>query len=142
MYAPDVKDAVCEHIASGKSIREIAKLDGMPSMPTVFRWLTEDKLFQEQYARAREAQADTLFEEMLEIADDATNDWMERNGQDNAGWQLNGEHVQRSKLRIEARKWMAGKLRPKVYGDKVELAGPGGGPIQFEKIVREVVDPK
>lgn len=133
MYGPEVKDQVCEHIASGKSIREIAKLDGMPSMPTVFRWLTEDKSFQERYTRARETQADTLFDEMLSIADDASNDWMERNGQDNPGWQFNGEHVQRSKLRIEARKWMAGKLRPKVYGDKSELAvtGADGGDLSL-----------
>lgn len=140
MYAPGVKDAVCEHIASGMSIREIAKLDGMPSMPTVFRWLTEDKAFQEQYARAREAQADTLFEEMLEIADDAKNDWMERNGDDNPGWQFNGEHVQRSKLRLEARKWMAGKLRPKVYGDKLDLNHAGNltinWPVPAPKIER------
>ena len=124
-------------------MREIARIDGMPSMPTVFRWLAEDKAFQEQYARAREVQADTLFEEMLEIADDGSNDWMERNSDNNPGWQFNGEHVQRSKLRIEARKWMAGKLRPKVYGDKLDLnhAGDPDKPIRIEQVRRTIVDP-
>ncbi len=133
MYPPETKDRVCEHIASGKSLREIAKIEGMPSPSAVMSWLREDVAFQQQYARARELQADALFDEIQSIADDATNDWMERNGADELGWQFNGEHVQRSKLRIEARKWMAGKLRPKVYGDKSEVAvtGPDGGDLSL-----------
>lgn len=138
MYDQSVRDKICELIADGKSVREICRMEGMPAMSAVFRWLSEDKAFQEQYTRAREVQADTLFEEMLEIADDARNDWMERNGEENSGWQFNGEHVQRSKLRLEARKWMAGKLRPKVYGEKSELAvtGQGGGPLSLEVTFR------
>jgi hypothetical protein len=62
-----------------------------------------------------------MADETLEIADDAQNDWMERNGADDVGYQLNGENIQRSRLRIDARKWMAGKLRPKVYGEQQEI---------------------
>lgn len=97
----------------------------MPAVSTVFMWIAAHPSFSNQYARAREAQADALFEDILEIADDARNDWMERNGEDDAGWIANGEHLQRSRLRIDARKWMAGKLRPKVYGDKSMVEGPG-----------------
>jgi hypothetical protein len=90
----------------------------MPETRTVYRWLLDEKheTFCRSYARARELQAEHLFEEMQEIADDGRNDWMERNGFP----MVNGEAIQRSKLRLEDRKWRAGKLKPKVYGD----AGP------------------
>ena len=116
----------------------------MPAISTVFLWIGANPTFSEQYTRAREAQADALFEDILEIADDARNDWMERNGEDDAGWVANGENLQRSRLRVDARKWMAGKLRPKVYGEKqhTELSGPDGGPVQTRlTIERTIVDP-
>ena len=127
-YSQETVDAICERIAGGESLRSICKDDAMPSMATVCKWLNLHKEFAEQYARAREVQADTLFDEIQDIADDATNDYMERMEGDEkaASWQFNGEHVQRSKLRVEARKWMAGKLRPKKYGDKLELEHSGG----------------
>lgn len=126
-FSQEVFDAICDRIAQGESLRSICADDGMPSQTAVFKWLASDKASEtggalvEQYARAREAQADRLFDDILEIADDARNDWMYRRGDDDAGWQVNGEHIQRSRLRIDARKWMAGKLRPKVYGEKVSL---------------------
>lgn len=94
----------------------------MPAQATVFRWLADDRYaaFREQYARAREAQADALVDEMLDIADDGTNDWMaDRESED--GFRYNGDAVQRSRLRIDARKWMAAKLQPKKYGEKLEV---------------------
>jgi hypothetical protein len=101
----------------------------------VFRWLASSEKLRDQYARAREAQADTLFDEILDIADDARNDWMVRRGQDDAGWQANSEHIQRSRLRLDARKWMAGKLQPKKYGEKLELAGDPAAPLKVEHTV-------
>jgi hypothetical protein len=49
----------------------------------------------------------------------------------NTGWVLNGEHVQRSRLRVDTRKWFASKVAPKIYGDKIETAvtGANGGPL-------------
>lgn len=129
-------DKICEELADARSLRSICLDDGMPSQTTIFRWLADDRYssFREQYTRAREAQADAIFDEILDIADDASNDWMERRSSEDEplGWQLNGEHVQRSKLRIEARKWMAGKLAPKKYSDKLEIehSGPDGGPLE------------
>jgi hypothetical protein len=117
----EIRDRICEEIAAGRSLREIVKEDWAPHRRDVHKELIADAAFADQYARAREAQADVLFDEIQEIADDARNDWMERNGQDAAGWQLNGEHVQRSRLRIDARRWMAGKLRPKKYGERLDI---------------------
>lgn len=120
-YTTEMTAEICAHIAEGRSLRAICREEGMPDMRTVFRWLDAHEPFRLQYARAREAQADTLADDILEISDDAKNDWMERNhGEDDPGWVLNGEHVQRSKLRVDARKWIASKLKPKRYGDKID----------------------
>jgi hypothetical protein len=114
----------------------------MPACSTVFKWLAENPEFSEQYTRAREAQADALFDDVLSIADDARNDWMKSRGEDDAGWVANGEHIQRSKLRIDARKWMAGKLKPKKYGEKLELSGDAENPVAVSVIERRIIDPK
>ena len=137
-FAQDIADVICERLMDGESLRTICKSDDMPAASTVFRWLTLHKDFSEQYARAREIQADLLFDDVLDIADDGTNDWMQRANADGTLGDavLNGEHVQRSKLRVDARKWMAGKLAPKKYGERVvnEHTGPNGGPIQTEEL--------
>ncbi|MHA6684487.1 terminase small subunit-like protein [Mesorhizobium sp. A556] len=122
-FSAETADKICERIADGRSLRSICEDDEFPDKATVYRWLAAHEEFRDQYALARELQADTLFDDILEISDDARNDWMERRGEDDAGWAANGEHIQRSRLRVDARKWMAGKLRPKKYGDKLELGG-------------------
>ncbi|MBF0678055.1 MAG: terminase small subunit protein [Devosia sp.] len=112
----------------------------MPTKTTVMRWLGDEtyKAFRDQYTGARELQAETMADDILDIADDGRNDWMEkRNGDGEAiGWQENGEALKRSALRIEARKWLAGKLKPKKYGDRtqMELSGPDGGPVKITRI--------
>lgn len=137
-YSEKVADRILEQIADGISLRSICAQEDMPNRATVFRWLAANNEFRDQYTRAREAQADTLFDEILDIADNAANDWMERDGEDDRGWTINGDHIQRSKLRIEARKWMAGKLRPKKYGDKLELSGDVDAPLVTEIVIRGV----
>lgn len=134
-YTPELADRICEELANGLSLRTVCDMDGMPSKATIFNWLRKHKEFLDQYARAKEESADALTDEMLDIADDATNDWMERNGED-AGWAANGDHIQRSRLRIDTRKWIASKLKPKKYGDRIEHAGDGGGPIQYSVKLR------
>lgn len=126
-FTPEMAARICERISDGESLRAILADDEMPASSTVFKWLSENAAFSEQYARAREAQADAVFDEILTIADDGRNDWMERENADgeNIGWAINGEAVRRSQLRIDARKWMAGKLRPKKYGDKVDVEHTG-----------------
>lgn len=134
-FTEKTADIICERIKHGESLRAICRDDGMPSQSMVFRWLETNLIFREQYARAREVQADTLVDEILEISDNATNDWMARRSESekgagvNSGWVLNGEHVQRSRLRVDSRKWFASKVAPKKYGDKIEHTGPEGGPL-------------
>lgn len=121
-FTQKVADAICDRLANAESLRKICLSDDMPCQSTVFKWLRDHPEFAQQYARAREAQADALFDEVLDIADDGSNDWMQRQREDGSTDDvLDHEHVQRSRLRIDARKWMAGKLAPKKYGEKIEL---------------------
>lgn len=124
-YSEEIADVICDRLANAESLRKICLSDGMPSQSTVFRWLGDDRHadFRERYARAREAQADALFDEMLDIADDGANDYM---GEDE---KYNGDAVQRSRLRVETRKWMAGKLKPKVYGEKTLIGSDPENPL-------------
>jgi hypothetical protein len=126
-FTQAIADEICARIADGESLRSICLDDALPSQRAVFNWLASNEQFVQQYARAREAQADALFDEILDIADNGANDWMEKHDQDggNIGWRENGEAMRRSQLRIDARKWMAGKLRPKKYGDKLDVEHKG-----------------
>lgn len=119
-YCIETVNLICERIADGETLRAICADADMPAKATVFGWLVNHKEFSDRYARAREAQGDALIEEAREIVDDGTNDWMERQDKEgrNIGWQINGEAVQRSRLRAEQRRWEAAKLKPTVYGDK------------------------
>lgn len=132
-FTQAIADEICEGLIEGRSLRSICLGDNMPSSGTVCRWLGENEAFRDQYARARDAQADTLADELLDIADDGSNDWMERHDAEggNIGWRENGEALGRSKIRIDTRKWIAAKLKPKKYGEKIdhEHTGKGGGPI-------------
>ncbi|MBB2702039.1 UNVERIFIED_ORG: hypothetical protein GGE63_000120 [Rhizobium esperanzae] len=95
----------------------------MPAKSTVLAWLADDEksAFRTRYAQAREIQADGFVDEMVEIADDGSNDWMEKQFGEETRWVENGEALRRSQLRISTRQWIAEKLKPKKYGAKVEL---------------------
>ncbi len=102
----------------------------------------DHKGFSTQYARARDIGLDVMADEILEISDDGSNDWMERLDKDGeaTGLQLNREHVQRSRLRVDTRKWILGKLAPKRYGDKLQHTGDGGGPIRVRPDLSKLTD--
>ncbi|MCO7048553.1 ubiquitin carboxyl-hydrolase [Proteus terrae] len=116
---PETAHDICSKLAEGESLRSVCRRPGMPSKATVFRWLSENAEFRDQYAKATEQRADALFEEMLEIADDVLPDSAE---------------VAKAKLRIDTRKWSLARMSPKKYGDKVtqEITGADGGAIQIE----------
>ncbi|QVW08793.1 terminase small subunit protein [Phage CBW1004C-Prop1] len=126
-YTEATAKKICVLIAEGQSLRQISDQDGMPNKATIMRWLAANDAFCDQYAHAKERAAYLMADEILEIADDGSNDWMERVSDEgeNIGWQLNGEHVQRSKLRIESRKWLMAKLLPKKYGEKQSIEHSG-----------------
>jgi hypothetical protein len=132
-YDGAIADVICAEIAtSSKSIRTICKAKGMPHAATVMRWLRTNELFREQYARAKEEQADYLAEEMLEIADS--------DGDDEKPF-VGSNHIQRDKLKVETRKWIAAKLKPKKYGDKIDMTSGGEKlpPINLSALPTEVL---
>lgn len=112
---------ICYRLMEGQTLREICRRDDMPARSSVHKWLAENPSFSDQYAQAREFQADYLFEEMFEIADDASNDYMVRQGEEDGEVSLNPEHVQRSRLRIDTRKWALARMAPKKYGEKLSV---------------------
>ena len=118
-------------------MRTIGAMDGMPHQATIMAWLDGSRPeFSEQYARAREAQADKLAEEILAIADDGRSDtYLDAEGNE----KTDSEVIQRSKLRVEARKWLASKMAPKKYGDKMAIGGADDlGPVQT--VTKEMTD--
>ena len=147
IYTDELAALICEQIADGKSLRSICDAEGMPNRGTVFRWLAQseagDKIFSNQYAHARQVQADVLFEEILEIADEEVT--MIKRSKHHPGTEdgdadvevvFDPTAVQRNRLRVDSRKWMAGKLRPKVYGEKIQTEHSG------EMTVRTATDLK
>lgn len=126
-YSKELTSTLCERIALGASLRTVCKADDMPGMATVFSWLREYPEFQEQYARACEERTEAMSEDILDIADDGTNDWVEMNGDENQKerYSFNGEALQRSRLRVDTRKWLMSKMKPKKYGDKLDMTTNG-----------------
>ena len=121
-YSQQLADAICDLLVDGKSLRTICSTAKMPSRSTVIRWLAVNEAFRNQYARARELQADTLAEEILDIADKAVlGERLKKDGKGKVLERQTGDMVERSKLMIDARKWYAGKLQPKKYGERVAL---------------------
>lgn len=126
IYNDEMAIKLLSEIAStSKSLRTICKMDDMPSVTTVLKWLRDKPEFAIQYARAKEEQADYLIEEMLDISDDGSNDFMTITKGD-ASYEIeNKEVTNRSRLRVDTRKWIASKLKPKKYGDKVDVTSAG-----------------
>jgi hypothetical protein len=120
IFTQELADLICQRVATHPlGLGRLCDMyDDMPTKETVNTWRFKDSLFSSQYTKAKIAQAELLAEDILDIACDGRNDWMESLSDDEKGlgWKLNGEHVQRSRLRIDTNKWLAAKLMPKTYG--------------------------
>lgn len=114
-YTKKKANLICEKLAEGKPLIKICKMKGMPSQTTVMNWLWKEspyqKEFLEKYTRARAQQAEIFADEIISMADDVKQD------------------VKRSALQVDTRKWVASKILPKKYGDKLELSGDKDSPI-------------
>lgn len=124
-YTAALADQICERIADGESLRAICSGEDMPNKATVFRWLAANQEFSDQYARAREAQADSLFDDILLISDTTQEGEKTKTGP-NGSETTTGDMIEHRRLRVESRKWMAARLQPKKYGEKQQLEHSGG----------------
>lgn len=125
-FDPNIAPQILARIAAGEGITRICKDQGFPPVVAVYEWMRDNEEFAKAYARARDEQADTLADQITEIADDESIPSDSR------------------RVRVDARKWIAAKLKPKRYGDKLtqELTGADGGPVQFSEVRRTIHDPK
>jgi hypothetical protein len=129
-YTTEIGAKFCAAVAEGdKSIRAICKLAGMPSKATVFRWLADNEEFRKLYELARDEQAETHVDEVVEIADTA---------------RATKTGVAKAKLQIYARIELAQKMKPRKYGRQLQLTGEGGGAVQHQvsKLTDEQLDAK
>ena len=107
-YSKGLADRICERIARGESLRAVCSDGDMPNRSTIHEWLATNQEFSDQYARAREEQADHFAQDIIRIADEV---------------EPESAAVAKAKLQIDARKWTAAKLAPKKYSDKIDLSG-------------------
>jgi hypothetical protein len=112
-FSQEIFDEICVRIASGESLRKICKDDKMPALVNVWRWLNDNEALSKQYTHAREEQAETLADEIQEICDAEMP--MDAFGKIDAG------AVNQARLKIDSRKWIASKLKPKRFGDYTKI---------------------
>lgn len=130
-FSQELANQICELVSEGMSTRQICERDDMPGKTTIFRWLQENPIFRDQYARAKEVMVEIMAEETFEIADDKSGDhYVDEFGATRTDTGV----IQRARLQIDARKWFVSKLLPKKYGDRLiaEHSGPGGRPVEVE----------
>lgn len=104
---PEIIERVLSQIQEGISLRKICKEKGSPSRTTFYRWLEQDENLRGQYARARERQADTLADQILDVANEEPD-------------------PARARVKMDAIKWLAGKMKPSTYGDRVDHTSTDG----------------
>jgi hypothetical protein len=111
------KDIITQISRDGLSLRKVLAQSFMPSSKTFYEWIDNDKEKVKQYARACKDRQDLLFDEIIEIADENDADVY----LDNGVAKIDGNTVQRSRLKVDARKWALSKMNPKKYGDKLDI---------------------
>mgnify|MGYP001117349630 CR=1 FL=1 len=132
IYSDELADRLFEQLAEGKSLRKVCEAEDMPCCRTVFNWMRNKEGFMQQYEAAKEECADHYADEIVDIADNDAFDIDEEG-------KVRTEHIQRSRLRVDARKWVAVKLKPKKYGDKTTVSGDPESPLMIHKIERVIV---
>jgi len=143
-YTPALVEEICERLSKGEPLARICRDEHMPSVRAMSDWQRKDESISADIARARLIGEDYIADECLDIADNSTNDYMDKMGADGGmDKALNSEHIQRSKLRIDTRLKLLAKWNPKKWGDKVtnEMTGSNGAPLEMI-ITKRVVSPK
>lgn len=123
-YTRELADLICERMSRGPSLRSICRQDDIPiDESTVRHWAIQDiDGFAARYAKAREAQMDAWADEILEVSDDDGGDTI--GGEDGKTFP-NSANIQRSRLRVDTRKWLMSKIAPKRYAEKVQAEHSG-----------------
>jgi hypothetical protein len=127
---------ILQDIANGKTVKAACEDNDGPDVSTLRRWTYDDtEGFAARFTRARELGIHAMIDECIEISDETSRDTVAgKDGEEVA----NHEWISRSRLRVDTRKWLASKIVPKIYGDKVqtELTGAEGGPLTVSWLPR------
>ncbi len=130
-----IAEQICDAIAvTPKSLEAICKANpAFPHHETFRRWLHNSDEIRGMYARAKASQCQILADQIIEIADDSARDVIKTDDGD----VVDREVIERARIRIDSRKWLASKLAPRIFGDKLAHTGADGeGPV----IIRVVSD--
>ena len=118
-FNQDLADKICELLSIGWTLKKICNTPGMPNRATIWRWTQADPFFKLQYEEARDFQCDYLADEIISISDDAS---LDIKGEDKYGNTIyDKDHILRSRLMVDSRKWFCAKVRPRRYGEKPEV---------------------
>lgn len=131
-YSDDLADRILERIIEGATLRDIDADETLPAKSTVLRWVAKYEEFEKLYALAQQAKVEGYADELPEIADDGSNDWMLDNKPENPGYRENGEAIRRSALRISTRQWLIERLKPKKYMPALKLEHAGSVALTHE----------
>jgi hypothetical protein len=130
VYSATTADTICRRLTEGETLVHICRDKDMPTRSTVHLWRDTVEGFSDRYVRARERQAETWADEIIDIADDSAADTIHTDH----GQKADNEWINRSKLRVQTRQWLMGKAAPKQFGDKVshEHGTQDGKPIEVD----------
>lgn len=132
IFTQTLADEICGRLSEGESLRSISRDPEMPATSTMMEWALKRPEFSEQYARARKMGCDYLADEIIDIADDSTNDFVDRVTRDGTRVRVfNRENFERSRLRVDVRKWALARMLPKKYGDRYSLRTADEEPIKI-----------
>ena len=121
-YQPAMGVHICERLAGGEPITHICKRPGFPDLSAIYQWVDASPEFAADLEQARRMYGATLVDQAIDIADDDSGDWREVVRKDGTiETVFNHEHATRSKLRVDIRKWVAGKMDRNTYGDSKQI---------------------
>lgn len=132
-YSEEIARDICLRLMEGESLLAICADEAMPARSSVYLWLHENSEFSDKYARAREVQATTFFDEVHEISDNTMLGEKRTIKPDGAVEVVQSDMIEHRRLRVDSRKWMAAKLAPRKYGDKLDVEHSGNLTVVVNK---------
>lgn len=137
-YSDELADEICEAIGTdSKGIQALCNENPhWPTRKTIMKWIIKHPHFGDKYTKAKVHQVEAIVDEILDIADDTSRDTIIKKNKDGSEYEVcNTEWINRSRLRVDTRKWLASKLAPKIYGEKIQNSSP-----ESQSLLQNLID--